>query len=68
MLTVKQCRNIDPELATISDEELGAVLEQLYGLGNMAFDLWAAARDGVSKYPLGVQKEGLLPGKVGEKI
>lgn len=57
MLSLEQCRKIDPTLRDIPDAELSAALEALYGVGNLAFDLWAASRDGDSKFPLGVQSE-----------
>ncbi len=57
MLSIAQCRKIDPELYGMTDEELEGVLVSLYALGHLSFDLWAASRECVSKYPLGVQTE-----------
>jgi hypothetical protein len=52
MLTPKQCRQIDPELNRLSDEELTRVRDALYKLGQIIFDDWLTDRCG-SKYPVG---------------
>ena len=53
MLTPEQCRQIDPELNKLSDEELTKVRDALYKLGQIIFDDWLTERHG-SKYPIGV--------------
>jgi hypothetical protein len=52
MLTLEQCRQIDPELKKLSDEELTKVREALYKLGQIIFDDWITEKRG-SKYPVG---------------
>ncbi len=53
MLTPEQCRQLDPELKGLSDEELTRVRDALYKLGQIIFDDWLAETRG-SKYPVGV--------------
>ena len=53
MLTLEQCRQIDPELNKLSDEELKRVRDALYKLGQIIFDDWLTEKHG-SKYPIGV--------------
>jgi hypothetical protein len=53
MLTLNQCRQIDPELEKLSDEELAKVRDALYKLGQIIFDDWLTETHG-SKYPIGV--------------
>lgn len=53
MLTLEQCRQIDPELNKLSDEELVKVRDALYKLGQIIFDDWRTETYG-SKYPVGV--------------
>ena len=50
MLTLEQCRQIDPELNKISDEELIKIRAALYELGEIIFDDWITERAD-SKYP-----------------
>ena len=38
MLTLEQCRRIDPDLANLPDEELLALRDKLYAVANTAFD------------------------------
>ena len=53
MLTPDQCRRIDPSLDSLSDEEIGVVLDRLYLLGELAHDFWVAENSS-SKNPTGV--------------
>jgi hypothetical protein len=54
MLSIKQCRKIDPQLMDLSDKELGNIRDCLYALGELAIkDL---IRDSGSKIPLGIAK------------
>ena len=53
MLTPEQCRQIDPQLNRLSDEELTKVRNALYKLGQIIFDDWLTEAYG-SKYPVGV--------------
>lgn len=41
MLSLEQCRKIDPSLKELSDEELLQVCDDLYGLGKLALDNFA---------------------------
>ena len=38
MLTLEQCRRIDPDLANLPDEELLALRDKLYAVANVALD------------------------------
>lgn len=38
MLTLEQCRRIDPDLANLPDEELLALRDKLYTVANVALD------------------------------
>ena len=60
MLTLEQCREIDPELNKLSDEELIKVRAALYTLGQIIFDYWSTQKRG-SKYPVGDSR--VLPTK-----
>lgn len=40
MITIAQARKIDPEVETLSDEELIELLNDIYGLGQLAFEKW----------------------------
>lgn len=53
MLTLQECRQIDPRLNELSDEELSKVLNALYQLGQIIFDDWLTEKHG-SNYPVGV--------------
>ena len=53
MLTLEQCRQIDPDLSKLSDEELAKIRDALYKLGQIIFDDWLTETYG-SKYPVGV--------------
>lgn len=54
MLSLEQCRKIDPRLELLPDEEVLKLLESLYGLGQLAFESYIKENAG-SKNP-----EGLL--------
>jgi len=57
MLSIDKCRKIDPSLNDDhSDEEIQAVLTELYELGQLAFESWRAGKGG-SKFPLGLLPE-----------
>ena len=53
MLTLEQCRKLDPALADIPDAELLIIRDQLYELSQLAFEDWRAEKQS-SKYPTGV--------------
>jgi hypothetical protein len=40
LISVEQARKIDPSLNDLSDEELQAVLNEQYELGQLAFECW----------------------------
>ncbi len=56
MLTLEECKKIDPDLRNISDEELKAIRDCLYGLGELAIKDWMRT---VPKIPLGIAKSKL---------
>ena len=56
MLTLEQCRQIDPKLNKLSDEELLRVLAALYELAGIIFDDWAT-EERVPSHPVGVLRD-----------
>jgi hypothetical protein len=40
VISVEQARKIDPSLIDLSDAELQAILNELYELGQLAFECW----------------------------
>jgi hypothetical protein len=56
MFSLDQARKIDPDLASLSDGELRALLETMYGFANLACDEWFES-DKVPKIPLGYSPE-----------
>ena len=53
MLSLSQCRKIDPSLNNLTDEELSETIGSLYELGGLIFDDWVE-NGGGSKYPVRV--------------
>ncbi len=56
MLTLEQCRRIDPDLANLADEELLALRDKFYVVANVALD--SLGRHEASKP---THEPGLLP-------
>ena len=54
MLSLEQCRKIDPDLKNVSDDELTTVLNLLYGFADLAIDEYEEKKR-VPKFPLGSQ-------------
>lgn len=55
-LSLSQLRKIDPSLAHLSDERLEAVKAELYGIAQLAFEVFCAEKQILStvpKIPLG---------------
>ena len=52
MLTLEQCRKLDPTLYDVPDAELLIIRDKLYELSTLAFEDWWAEKQG-SKYPTG---------------
>ncbi len=52
MISVQQARKIDPELKDLTDEEIQAVIKDLYDLGSLALECWVATKS--SKFPKGL--------------
>jgi len=50
MLTLEQCRKIEPKLNGLPDEEVLDIVKDMYGLGQLAFEKWVKEK-GVSKNP-----------------
>jgi len=44
MLTIEQCRKIEPELKDLADEEVLDILNDMYSLGGLAFEKWQKER------------------------
>jgi hypothetical protein len=44
MITVAQARKIEPELNSLTDEEVLGVINELYGFGQLAFEKWQKER------------------------
>jgi len=59
MLTVEQLRKIEPEFDCMSDEEIEAVLCELYKSAEFAFDLWWDEKSG-SKNPSGLLQQSKM--------
>lgn len=55
MLSLEECRKIDPSLKDCSDDQVREIRDALYEFGKLAIDLWLDAKGG-SKNPLGVLK------------
>lgn len=52
MITLEQCRKIEPDLEKLSDEEVTKIRNLMYGLGQLIYETWDEERSG-SKNPLG---------------
>jgi len=52
MISLDECRKIQPELADLPDEEVSKIRELLYGLGQLVFETWHEEKSG-SKNQLG---------------
>mgnify|MGYP001582178871 CR=1 FL=1 len=39
-MTIEECRKVDPSLNNLPDEELGRIIDNLYGLAELALDVW----------------------------
>ncbi|MFA6474235.1 MAG: hypothetical protein WCV85_05115 [Patescibacteria group bacterium] len=50
MLTIKQCRQIEPSLSELSDEEIVHLRDSMYELATLAFES-TQKQGGVSKNP-----------------
>ncbi len=53
MISLEQLKEIDPNLAHLSDDEIIEVRASFYDLGTLIFDDWLENGEG-SKYPSGV--------------
>lgn len=54
MLSLEQCRGIDPNLKNVPDDELAAALTALYGFGELAMEEFRENQR-VPKIPFGLQ-------------
>ena len=52
MISLDECRKIQPELAEMSDAEVTKIRELIYGLGQLVFETWNENKSD-SKNPLG---------------
>ena len=52
MISLDECRKIQPELADLPDEEVSKIRELMYGLGQLVFETWNEKKSD-SKNPLG---------------
>lgn len=52
MISIEECRKIDPRLETMTDEQVTKIRDMLYQLGQLAFDRWY--KKGGSKLQCGV--------------
>lgn len=52
MITIEQARKIDPELNTLSDEELKDILRDMNETAELGFDIWWEEKG--SKNPTGL--------------
>ncbi len=44
MFSIEQCRKIEPEFKDLTDEEILEVLNDMYGLGQLAYEKWIRER------------------------
>jgi len=51
MMSLDECRKIDPRLKDLPDEAVAKIRDLLYEMGQLAFDTWQ--ENGGSKYPFG---------------
>jgi hypothetical protein len=49
MISLEQCRQIEPDLEKLSDEEVTKVRNLLYGLGELVFETWDDKRNDSKK-------------------
>ena len=52
MLSLDKMRKVDPQMEKLTDEELKAIRQSFYELGNLIFDDWCEQKFG-SKNPVG---------------
>jgi hypothetical protein len=52
MISLDECRKIQPELVDLTDEEATKIRELMYGLGRLVFETWNEKKSD-SKNPLG---------------
>jgi hypothetical protein len=53
MISVDECRKIQPDLVTLSDEEVTNIRTLMYGLGQLIYETWDEKRND-SKSPFGL--------------
>lgn len=46
MLTLEQCKKLDPSLRELTDEELGALREAVYLMARVAYEAWVCEQQG----------------------
>lgn len=51
MLSIEQCRKVDPAIKDLPDEEVARLRDALYGFGQLAFEVWQSEKFG-SKNPV----------------
>lgn len=56
MLSLKECRKIDPSLSARTDAEILEIRDQLYAVAEMAYEEWRKIKQS-SKIPRGVSEE-----------
>jgi hypothetical protein len=40
MISIDRCRKIEPELQNLTDEEILEILEDYYGINQLAYEKW----------------------------
>lgn len=50
MISAEQARKIEPALESLTDEQILGILNDMYGLSQLAFEKWATEKSG-SKHP-----------------
>jgi hypothetical protein len=63
MLTLEDCRKIDPSLRDLTDEQLRQIRASLYDLGQLAFQSWVSKKYG-SKIPVGLLPKKGMKGRI----
>ena len=52
MISLDECRKLEPDLTKLSDEEVTKIRNLMYGLGQLIYETWDEERSD-SKIPLG---------------
>lgn len=57
MISIADCRKLDPRLEKMSDEEVTKIRDSLYELGQLAFDTWLEEKGSNISVGYGLKKD-----------